>query len=544
MKRLTILLLSLCFAGMTVMAQRNAQVEHLIEDAKYAEAISLCTSELHTYPKHGYLYAYRAVAYLYLKQYGQALQDITALLPYAKLAGYTVSEVYQWRGKVYEEIIGDRENALADYTTAIKKDKRNASAYADRASLYFAQNDYAAALKDYQTASKLAPTEDDYLVAQVRCLYILNRIDEAQQLLATTLSLYPNNADGWGLSALLAYLNNDGEACIDRYIHYLNLYHEQNDEWGDTDFLIIYLADDYYPYLLQAITAQINSTTDDKQLFYQGVRIRVYMAKEYYTDAIKELDAMEANLQLSNPNPFVLANRAECYQSLYQYSKAIADYNILLGVTDNYWDGYLQRGLCYAESGKYDEAIADFSTVIQNDMQLAYYAYYRRGWVNEFKQDTAAALSDYSRGIELEDDYAYLHLMRGELYQLLGDTLNAKADFEKVVAVDTVVQDGSCRQYALLFLGQSEEAQAWQQQMIANAPTDAGVYYDAACLYARMGKTEDALNAFERCLALGYRKFHHIEVDDDLDAIRNEPRFVQVLNRYRQSTVKDLLNSL
>ena len=503
MKRLTILLLSLCFAGMTVMAQRNAQVEHLIEDAKYAEAISLCTSELHTYPKHGYLYAYRAVAYLYLKQYGQALQDITALLPYAKLAGYTVSEVYQWRGKVYEEIIGDRENALADYTTAIKKDKRNASAYADRASLYYSQNDYAAALKDYQTASKLAPTEDDYLLEQVRCLFVLTRIEEAQLLLALTLSLYPNNAEGWRVSALFAYLNGNGEACIDRLIHYFNLYYEQNDEWPDTD-LLVGCADDYYPYLLQAITAQINSTTDDKQLFYQGVRIRVYMAKEYYTDAIKELDAMEANLQVSNPNPFVLANRAECYQSLYQYSKAIADYNILLGVTDNYWDGYLQRGLCYAESGKYDEAIADFSTVIQNDMQLAYYAYYRRGWVNEFKQDTAAALSDYSRGIELEDDYAYLHLMRGELYQLLGDTLNAKADFEKVVAVDTVVQDGSCRQYALFFLGQSEEAQAWQQQMIANAPTDAGVYYGCCvplCPHGQDGRCSQCVRALS-CIRL------------------------------------------
>ncbi len=542
MNRFRILLVTLCFVGMTGMAQQTAQIEQLIDDAKYAEAISLCTDELRTYPKNGTLYRQRAVAYLYQKQYGQALQDINSLLPYAKSAGYTVSEVYQWRGWVYE-IIGDTENALADYTTAIKKDKRNASAYALRAMFYYSQTDYAAALKDYQTASKLAPTEDNFLVEQVRCLYRLNRVYEAQLLLALTLSLYPNNAEGWRLSAVNAYLDNDGEACIDRYIHYLNLYHEQNDEWEDTDFLI-HLAEDYYPYLLQAITKQINSTEGNTQLFYQGVRIRVYMAKEYYTDAIKELDAMEANLQVSNPNPFVLANRAECYQSLYQYRKALADYNALLGVMDNYWNGYVQRGLCYAELGKYDEAIADFSLVIQNDMQLAYYAYYRRGWVYEFKQDTAAALSDYSRGIELEDNYAYLHLNRGELYQLLGDTLKAKADFEKVVAVDTIANEGSCRHYALFFLGQSEQAQAWLQQMIADKPTNAGLYYDAACLYARMGKTEEALQAFERCLALGYRKFQHIEVDDDLDAIRNLPRFEQLLNRYRQTAVKDLLNSL
>ncbi len=542
MNRLTIILTALCFAGMTAVAQKTAQVKQLLTDEKYTEAIELSTSELRSYPKNGELYRCRAIAYLYLDQYGQALQDITALLSYAKSADLTVSEVYQWLGNVYKAI-GDNEKALADFNTAIKKDKHSASAYANRASLYYSLNEYTSALKDYQTAAKLAPTEEDYPIGQARCLFMLNRTQEAQQLLSTTLSLYPNNAEGWRLSAVIAYLIGDGETCIDRSIRYFNLYYAQNDDFPNADMLL-WTAKDFYPYLLQAVTKQIDSSTGEEKLFYQGLRIRVYMTKEYYADAIKELNTMEANLQASGPNPFVLSNRAECYQALYQYRKAVADYNALLAVTDNYWNGYLQRGLCYAGLGKYDEAIADFSTVIQNDIQLAYYAYYRRGWVYEFKKDTAAALSDYSRGIELQDDYAYLHLKRGKVYKAMGDTLLAKADFEKVLAVDTVADNGSCRQYALFFLGQNEQAIAWQQQMIENAPTDAGNQYDAACLYARMGKTEDALNAFERCLNLGYRDFQHIEADDDLDAIRKEPRFEQLLNRYRQSTVQNLLDSL
>lgn len=540
MNRLTVLLAAVCMSVMSLVAQQTAQIRQLMDSAQYAEAAQLCTIELQQHPKDGMLYRYRAIANIMQEQYGMALQDIDMVLKYVKTSGISVSEVYELRGATYM-YAGELQKALDDYTTAIKKDKKNADAYAARGELYYQLENYAAALADYKAASKLVPADDSYLVEIARCTLQLGKYDEARAMLTSITVLYPYNAEAWRLSAGLAMLSGETTKFIDQYIRYLNLCYNETGRFGDTDMLIA-AADTEYPYLLNAVSEQISHLTDYPQLFYMGVRVRIYIEKRYYADAIKDLDMMERIEETADP--FVLANRADCYQNLYQYRKAIADYDAMLALDATYSYGYISRGLCYAELGQYDKAVSDFTYVIQNDVNYAYYAYYRRGWVYEFQKDTTAALADYSRGIELEDDYNYLHLMRGELYWNMGDTLQAKSDFERILELDTIATIGSCRHYALYFLGQESEAVQWMQSVIESASDKAGCYYDAACLYARMNKTEEALAAFDKCLSLGYKRFKHIEVDDDLDNIRNLPRFNEILNKYRKQEVQSKFDLL
>ena len=153
----------------------------------------------------------------------------------------------------------------------------------------------------------------------------------------------------------------------------------------------------------------------------------------------------------------------------------------------------------------------------------------------------ADALSDISRCIELSP-VAGAYIWRGRLELIQGDTAKAKADFEQVLVADTTI-DGSVRQYALHYLGRDAEALAWMDSMLVAEP-DRGNYYDAACLYALTGRTEQALNAFDKALSLGYRDFQHIAVDTDLDAIRDLPRFTEILNKYRQQEVQSKFDLL
>lgn len=41
------------------------------------------------------------------------------------------------------------------------------------------------------------------------------------------------------------------------------------------------------------------------------------------------------------------------------------------------------------------------------------------------------------------------------------------------------------------------EAEAWMQRIIDSDSDDCGNYYDQACLYARMGKTDESVTALE-----------------------------------------------
>lgn len=47
-------------------------------------------------------------------------------------------------------------------------------------------------------------------------------------------------------------------------------------------------------------------------------------------------------------------------------------------------------------------------------------------------------------------------------------------------------------------------------KMIESDIENAGNYYDKACLYTRMGKKEEALEAFKISLEKGFRRFNHI----------------------------------
>lgn len=539
MNRLTVLLAALCMSVMSLVAQQTAQIKQLLDSAQYAEAVQLCTIELQQYPKNGMLYRYRAVANIMQEQYGMALQDIDMLLKYAKTLGVSVSDVYRLRGTTYM-YAGELQKALDDYTTAIKKDRKNVDAYTDRGELYYQMENYVAALADYKAASKLAPANDSYLVEIARCTLQLGKPDEARAMLTSITMLYPYNAEAWRLSAVLAMLNGETTKFIDQYIRYLNLGYNETGRFGDTDILIA-AAGTEYPYLLNAVSEQISRLTDYPQLFYQGVRVRIYMAKGYYADAINDLDRMEKTE--GTADPFVLANRAECYQNLYQYRKAIADYDAMLSTDAEYGYVYTSRGICYQSIGDYASAVNDYSYVIQHFPGNAAFGYYLRAVAQAEQKKYADALSDISRCIELSP-VAGAYIWRGRLELIQGDTAKAKVDFEQVMAMDTTI-DGSVRQYALHYLGRDIEALAWMDSILVAGPTK-GNYYDAACLYALMGRIEQALNAFDKALSLGYRNFQHIAADTDLDAIRDLPRFTEILNKYRQQEVQskfDLLKS-
>ena len=94
--------------------------------------------------------------------------------------------------------------------------------------------------------------------------------------------------------------------------------------------------------------------------------------------------------------------------------------------------------------------------------------------------------------------------------------------------------NGTCRQYALFFLGHDEEAIQWMDDLIESDPENAGHYYDKACLYARMGMLDESIAALEQTLKHGYRDFAHIEADDDLDPIRSRSEYSVLIKEYKK----------
>lgn len=137
-----------------------------------------------------------------------------------------------------------------------------------------------------------------------------------------------------------------------------------------------------------------------------------------------------------------------CYNEIGDWERAVADMTIL-SRKSNYVD-VVNRGDFYCLGGQYEEAIADLTRGIELTMA---FAYYRRGWSCELQCDDDSALQDYNAWIDVDKKHPYLYLMHGELYLRNKEVEKAQSDFDEVVKLDAIPRSGSCRHFALHFLG-------------------------------------------------------------------------------------------
>ena len=79
--------------------------------------------------------------------------------------------------------------------------------------------------------------------------------------------------------------------------------------------------------------------------------------------------------------------------------------------------------------------------------------------------------------------------------------------------------------------GDHESALQLDRRLVQLHPNDPIVQYNVACSLAMTGQTQEAIEVLSRAIELGYRDFAHMEADADLDQLRDEPGFQELLRR-------------
>jgi tetratricopeptide (TPR) repeat protein len=70
------------------------------------------------------------------------------------------------------------------------------------------------------------------------------------------------------------------------------------------------------------------------------------------------------------------------------------------------------------------------------------------------------------------------------------------------------------------------------KRLVQLRPSDPLAHYNLACSYALLNRTDQALRTLRLAVELGYRDFRYMREDHDLDGIRHDPRFRQLLREY------------
>lgn len=84
-----------------------------------------------------------------------------------------------------------------------------------------------------------------------------------------------------------------------------------------------------------------------------------------------------------------------------------------------------------------------------------------------------------------------------------------------------------------LGLGRYERAEHELKAVLELEPQNETAWYNLACTYARWGKLDQAIEHLRRAVELGFDDAGHMEQDPDLESLRQDPRYRELIARLR-----------
>jgi serine/threonine protein kinase/Tfp pilus assembly protein PilF len=273
-----------------------------------------------------------------------------------------------------------------------------------------------------------------------------------------------------------------------------------------------------------------------RQFFYQFRQKGFEFARRMFGRAI-EIDPEYA---------LAYAGVADCCSFLYMYydasqinqKEADTASRKALELDPDLAEAHASRGLAVSLNNRYDEARLEFETAIRLNPKLfeAYY-FYARACFAEGKLEEAARLFEEASRVN-PDDYQSIALV-SSVYTGLGRHRDAEDANRRSLQViekhmELHPEDVRARYLgagALCQLGDKARSKEWTDKALSMDPGDASVLYNVACVYARLGEIEEAIDCLEKSVTSGMGQKEWIEHDSDLDPLRSHPRFQALLSR-------------
>jgi TolB-like protein/Flp pilus assembly protein TadD len=195
------------------------------------------------------------------------------------------------------------------------------------------------------------------------------------------------------------------------------------------------------------------------------------------------------------------ASRGLIANLLRNFDEAEQEFQTAIALKPNLWQAHYYYGRVCFQQGKLEQAVSLFEGATQ--------------WCEDWEARFFAAQSYAAMHREEDADAAYRLALR-----VTEEHLELNPDDARAATMAAVA---ACR------VGQRDRGLEWARKAFAIDPTDAGVSYNVACVYALEGIKDEAFTCLEAARRGGFWHPDWISNDPDLDSLRDDPRFEALL---------------
>ncbi|MDH4070998.1 MAG: tetratricopeptide repeat protein, partial [Ignavibacteria bacterium] len=256
------------------------------------------------------------------------------------------------------------------------------------------------------------------------------------------------------------------------------------------------------------------------------------------------IQLFQKSLELDPRYAVAHAGLGEAYATLYHYfeatdaylDKAIESSLKALMYDPNLSEAYTALGLAYFNKKELDEAVTATQKAIELDPNN-FAAYWILGRIYHTNDRDPEAAELFRKTISLNRDFynAYNDLMM--VYERMGERSLYEKTLSEVLEsypryLSKHPDDARGHMYYAIHLAQGdkpEEAKAEGARALDLNPGDSLMMYNAACLYSRLGEKKLAVETLTSAVANGQQDFEWIKRDPDLDGIREEAGYVELM---------------
>ena len=529
MKQIYLLMMALCILIPTsIMAQKAEQLQNsyyfkrateiLQNNGDQNEALEYLYKEVAEHPKNGYAYLMIGSLYNNADMAGDAIEPTNKAIKYLQKDKEWITYAYRQRAEINLKL-GNEAAALNDWTVSLKANPKDVNTLSDRAEFYYQKNMYAESDADFDRICKLEPGNTLGYWGKGRNALEKQKYKDAEELFSYSIKLDPSHSLSYAYRAESYFYQDKINNAIDDILTALEI----NNNNMAYNLMLLVGEPEVKTLIAKLKVKQLKNSGEGRWSYYIG---NVYETMKNY---LKAIDNYKESVKIE-PIDRAYSRIAGCYSELGDFDLAVENINMAIELEPND-DSYvgMKADMLY-DMGKGKEAIAAYDDYIKANPEF-WGGYYRRGFLKDNLKDTNGAIEDYSTAITLKPDYAYSYLGRADMYLKQENKEAAMNDYRMVIELDSVLNENNCAQYAYVGLGEYEKAKQFEYAILANSPS-AGNYYDAACVFARMGEKETSLNFLKSALEKGFSRFAHIKTDDDLDIIRDLQGYKELITEY------------